>query len=134
MQKRSDISCKSCTSQLHQIRKTVKRACRDMTFNEDKTNAVVLAIDEACANVIRHSCNFSDKYKLKIEVYEEDDLGVFVISDNAPPIPASAIEPKNNEQLEPGGLGLHLIHQVMDDVELISPQGEGNRLKLSIKR
>ncbi|TDF37273.1 ATP-binding protein [Alteromonadaceae bacterium M269] len=133
MQKQSDISCKSCTSQLHQIRKTVKRACAEMAFDDEKTNSVVLAVDEACANVIRHSCNFSDKFKLKIEVYEEDGYGVFVISDNAPPISACAIEPKKIEQLEPGGLGLHLIYHVMDEVELMPPQGEGNRLKLSIK-
>jgi anti-sigma regulatory factor (Ser/Thr protein kinase) len=104
-----------------------------MAFSEDKTNSVVLAVDEACANVIRHSCNYSDKFKLKIEVYEEDGYGVFLICDNAPPISACVLQPKDCDQLEPGGLGLHLIHQVMDEVELLPHQESGNRLKLSIK-
>jgi anti-sigma regulatory factor (Ser/Thr protein kinase) len=104
-----------------------------MTFDEAKTNGIVLAVDEACANVIRHSCDFSDKFKLKIEAYEEDGFGVFLISDNAPPISDSVLKPKDCDQLEPGGLGLHLIHQVMDNVELLPHQEHGNRLKLSLK-
>jgi anti-sigma regulatory factor (Ser/Thr protein kinase) len=104
-----------------------------MALTEDKTSGVVLAVDEACANVIRHSCDYSDRFKLKIEVYEEDGYGVFVISDNAPSISESTIQPKECNQLEPGGLGLHLIHQVMDKVELIPQQNSGNCLKLSLK-
>jgi anti-sigma regulatory factor (Ser/Thr protein kinase) len=104
-----------------------------MAFSDDKTCAVVLAIDEACANVIRHSCDFSDQFKLNIEAYEDDGMGVFIISDNAPSIPSSAIQPKNSDQLEPGGLGLQLIHQVMDKVELLPQEQGGNCLKLSLK-
>ena len=133
MRKQSDISCKSCTSQLQEIRKVVAKACKSMDFAEDKTNGIVLAVDEACANVIRHSCNFSDQFELTIEVYEELGFGVFVITDNAPSISESTIQPKACEQLKPGGLGLHLIHQVMDKVELIPQQNNGNCLKLSIK-
>lgn len=133
MHKQSDISCKSCTSQLHDIRKVVEQACQEMAFDEEKTAGIVLAVDEACANVIRHSCHYSDEYDLKIEAYEEDGFGVFLISDNAPPITAGVLKPKESDQLEPGGLGLHLIHQVMDGVELLPHQDNGNRLKLSIK-
>lgn len=133
MQSSSGISCKSCTSELQRIRKTVRQACQDFGFDSDKTGAIVLAIDEACANVIRHSCAYSDDFVLDLDITERDNFGIFLVIDNCPPISEDTIRPKTNKPLEPGGLGLHLIHQVMDSVTLLPHNGIGNRLEMKIK-
>jgi serine/threonine-protein kinase RsbW len=133
MQDIADISCKACTSELQGIRKRVKQACKDFALSDDKTSAVVLAIDEACANVIRHSCAFSDKFSLEVKVSREKNYGVFLIIDNCPPISAECLQPKQDDPLQPGGLGLHIIRQVMDSVKLLPHNGSGNTLELKIK-
>lgn len=133
MQTASEISCKSCTSELHAIRQTVKQACADFGFDNEKTCAVVLALDEACANVIRHSCEYSDKFKLDVKISTQENYGVFLVIDNCPPISEQQLQPKADEPLKPGGLGLQLIHEVMDSVRLLPHDGTGNQLELKVK-
>ncbi|MFT4940665.1 MAG: serine/threonine-protein kinase RsbW [Paraglaciecola sp.] len=129
----ADISCKSCTSELQKIRHAVKEACIDFNFDLAKTNRVVLAIDEACANVIRHSCDFSESFKLSIIVTQKNGYGIFLVVDNCSRLSPDALQPCQEDVLKPGGLGLQLIYQVMDSVTLLDHPGQGNRLELKIK-
>ncbi len=133
MQNSTEISCKSCTSELQKIRSTVKSACGEFGFDSEKTSAIVLAVDEACANVIRHSCAYSDSFKLDLNISREKNYGVFIVIDNCPPITEEQLCPKSDNPLQPGGLGLQLIHQVMDSVTLLPHNGSGNRLEMKIK-
>lgn len=133
MQNMAGISCKSCTSELYTIRKTVKEACQAFGLTQARSNEVVLAIDEACANVIRHTCSFSDKFHIEVSFKEENGYGVFLIKDDCPPISEQCLRPKDAEPLKPGGLGLHLIHHVMDSVALLPHPGKGNWLELKLK-
>ena len=128
-----DISCKSCTTELKTIRHAVKQACLDFNFDEAKTNAVVLAIDEACANVIRHSCKFSEEFELSIKINQNDGYGIFLIIDNCAALSPDTLQPCQHDLLKPGGLGLQLINQVMDSVTLLDHAGPGNWLELKIK-
>ena len=129
----ADISCKSCTTELKTIRHAVKQACLDFHFDVAKTNAVVLAIDEACANVIRHSCEYSDNFELGIKISKKNGYGIFTVVDNCAPLSPDRLEPCKDDLLKPGGLGLKLIYQVMDSVKLLDHQGPGNWLELKIK-
>lgn len=133
MQNAATISCKSCTSELKRIRHTVSDACAGFGMDQQITAAVVLAIDEACANVIRHSCDYSDKFVLDVQIRKEGDDAVFLLVDNCPPISDEVLCPKQKDPLNPGGLGLHLIHRVMDSVRLLPHDGGGNWLEMRIK-
>jgi serine/threonine-protein kinase RsbW len=129
----AEINCNSSTSELQKIRHTVKQACMDFDFDLAKTNRIVLAIDEACANVIRHSCVFSENFKLGIKITQENGYGIFLIIDNCAPLSPDALLPPKDDILKPGGLGLQLIYRVMDSVTLLAHSGQGNRLELKIK-
>jgi anti-sigma regulatory factor (Ser/Thr protein kinase) len=129
----ADISCKSSTAELQKIRHTVKQACLDFNFDLAKTNRVILAIDEACANVIRHSCKFSENFKLSIKITQEIGYGIFLIIDNCAPLSPDTLQPCEDNVLKPGGLGLQLMYRVMDSVALLDHPGPGNWLELKIK-
>jgi anti-sigma regulatory factor (Ser/Thr protein kinase) len=129
----AEISCKSSTSELQKIRHAVKQACIDFNFDLTKTNEIVLAIDEACANVIRHSCVFSENFKLSIKITKQDGYGIFLIIDNCAPLSPETLLPSHDDLLNPGGLGLQLIYRVMESVTLLAHSGQGNRLELKIK-
>ncbi len=123
----------SCTSQLKCIREFVADACHSFAFSEQKTNDVVLAIDEACANVIRHGYKMCDQGCVIIDISLQGDNAIFLIKDNCPQITEQKLQPVEHDLCEPGGLGLCLIRSVADQVRLIPHGGKGNWLELTIK-
>jgi anti-sigma regulatory factor (Ser/Thr protein kinase) len=127
------LVCTSCTSELANIRSLVRKACDKFGLDKEKASQVVLAIDEACANVIRHGYNYSKHGYICIETYQEAGFGVFLIKDHCPQIDESVLAPKKKDLLSPGGLGLSLMHEVMDSVALKPNDDGGNHLELKVK-
>lgn len=122
----------SCTSQLKSIREFVEQQCDALPFDDDKKAMVILAIDEACANVIRHGYKMSSAGCLSVEYKAEASHAVFTIKDNCQPICEQVLAPKPENLQQPGGLGMQLIHMVADSVRLVPHEGGGNWLELKI--
>jgi len=122
---------KASTAQLCQIRAEVRQACQLMHYDDADINVITLAIDEACTNIIRYAYNGDESGKLVIKIFQHEEQAVFHVQDFAKCIEKSCIELRKKKLLQPGGLGLQLIHQVMDSVQLIPPpDGVGNILEL----
>jgi sigma-B regulation protein RsbU (phosphoserine phosphatase) len=63
-----------------------------------------------------------------------DDGLMLRIRDFAPNVDPAKIQPRDLNDVRPGGLGTHFIRAVMDDASFIPlPDGEGNLLEL-VKR
>jgi len=93
---------------------------------------LVLAVDEACQNVIRHAYGDDASGDILIEVRGDGVVLELEITDFAPQVDPSAIGPRDLDDLRPGGLGTHFINECMDKVEFRSTDsGTGNRLWLS---
>lgn len=94
---------------------------------------VVLAVDEACQNIIRHAyggCGCQGD----IQVSMERVCGELVVRlvDFAPPVDCARLAPRPLDEVRPGGLGLHFIHSVMDRVDFLAPPpGAGNMLQMT---
>jgi len=123
----------SCTSELKNIREFVIESCRDFPFSEAKVNEIVLGVDEACANVIRHGYHMSKKGCLEIVISSNDDHALFMIKDVCSQITDKQLTPKEKDLCKPGGMGLCLIHYVAEKVRLIPHKGKGNWLELTVK-
>ena len=121
------------TSELKNIRQFVDDCCRQLPFSEFKINEIILAIDEACTNVIRHGYHMSKEGFLEITISADDDQALFVIKDVCPKISEQQLTPKEKNLCDPGGLGLCLIHYVAEKVRLIPHKGKGNWLELTVK-
>lgn len=97
---------------------------------------VILAVDEAVSNVIAHGYQ-GQGGNIEIEVSREGNVLVIRLRDEAPPFDPTSVPPPDLtlplEQRAPGGLGIHLIRQLMDEmIHRVTPQG-GNELTL-VKR
>lgn len=123
----------TCTTELKNIREFVVDSCRQFPFSETKINEIVLAVDEACANVIRHGYKMSEHGCLEIEISGNDTSALFVIKDVCSQITEQQLLPKEQDLCKPGGLGLCLIHYVAQKVRLIPHKGKGNWLELTVK-
>lgn len=94
---------------------------------------VVLAVDEACQNIIRHAYG-GGVGELILQVRGDATALDIRLIDFAPPVDPATICPRALDDIRPGGLGTHFIQSVMDDVRfLAAPPGAGNLLRM-IKR
>jgi anti-sigma regulatory factor (Ser/Thr protein kinase) len=112
------------------IRHDVKEVCLEFGYPDPDVNAIVLAIDEACANVIRYGYKYCNNGFVNLKIYQAENEAVFHIIDQCPEICEADITAKPRDDSKPGGLGLHIIHQVMDGVHLIKESSKGNTLEL----
>ncbi len=121
----------ACTTQLCKIRTEVRFACQAMGYPETDINLIALAIDEACTNIIRFAYCGDKSGRIVLEVYQAESQAIFLLRDFAECIEESCLEVKSKCLTEPGGLGLQLINQIMDSVQLIPPPDSvGNILEL----
>ena len=118
---------------LSAIRTAVAKVACELGCSAGLAQDVVLAVDEACQNIIRHAYRGGDG-DMVIHVGREDDLLVIRLMDFAPPVEVAKIRSRPLDEVRPGGLGVHLMRSVMDHVEFLPPPaGIGNLLQM-VKR
>ena len=114
---------------LRLVRAVVGEAATLCGCSENCVRDIVIAVDEACQNVIRHAYGGSPDGEILIDIRRENDRIAFNVIDFADPVDVSKVKPRSLEDLRPGGLGIHFISQCMDDARFRTPpEGAGNRL------
>jgi serine/threonine-protein kinase RsbW len=127
------VSISNRLDQIEHVGSAVERCAREAGFDDRANYACQLAVGEACENIIKHG--YGDHHAGSIEVVIEAAPMKIVIElrDSAPPFDAAK---KPDCQIwqpdDPpiGGLGMRIIHRVMDNVEY-QRNGSQNLLKLS---
>lgn len=113
---------------LRLVRAVVGEAAALCGCGEDCVRDIVIAVDEACQNVIRHAYDGDPNGEILVDIRREDDRIAFNIIDFADPVDVSRVKPRSLEELRPGGLGIHFISECMDDARFRAPpDGAGNR-------
>jgi sigma-B regulation protein RsbU (phosphoserine phosphatase) len=119
-------------ARLRIVRSVVKEAASACGCSENCIRDMVIAVDEACQNVIRHAYADKQEGDILLDIRQHEDRIEFSVVDFAAPVDVAAVKPRELGELRPGGLGTHFIHQCMDKVEFVEPpQGAGNRLQMS---
>ena len=95
--------------------------CEEQELAPEIAYAVNLSIDEILTNTISYGYDDDEPHRIEIIVrLEADSLVVVIVDDSAPfdlsATPEADIE-ATLEDREVGGLGLFLVHQMMDKVE-----------------
>lgn len=114
------------------IRATVGEAACAAGCSEGAAGELVVAVDEACQNVIRYAYRKDPGGEIVIRLCRDDGRLVARVIDFAPPIDPEAIRPRPLDELRPGGLGTRLIRESVDEVAFETPEGcMGNVLRLT---
>ncbi len=124
---------KAQPANLKHIRESLCTLLKNKGFNEDYSSDVVLAVDEACQNIIRHAYNFDEQGVIDLAVYlANNELSIELI-DFATPVDPKCCNPKPQKDLVPGGLGTLFMNKLMDSVayECPPPEGVGNKLVMT---
>ena len=129
-----EIRFPSRADRLKLVRGAVRCAAEMRGCSHEETDRLVLAVNEACMNIIQHAYGTPHVGEIILEILNNRDELVFRLSDFAEPVDKNTIRPRDLNDVRPGGLGVHFINQVMDRAEFLeAPAGVGNVLEL-VKR
>jgi len=121
--------------QLEDIRSSVRNVLSESELSQKAINSVLLAIEEACTNVIRHAYLYGPG-SIRIRIRLRQDKVIFSIYDRGRKFDFGHSEVPDLDRYvrtgRKGGLGLYLIRKMMDSVEYFARDGE-NELRMEKK-
>jgi len=115
---------------LYVVRSAIYPLVIEAGFPKKDARRIVLAVDEACSNIIKYAYegDYTRTYSLDITV-EAGRLAV-ELKDSGKKPDLSKIAPRKLDEVRPGGLGTHFIAAVFDRVEYDTSRGAGTVLTL----
>lgn len=121
---------------LRDVRKALRAAAVGAGCESKWVEELVLAVDEACQNIIRHAYKDSDTGVIDIEASRRsDERGEAVVVDLvdfAEPVDEAAVRSRDLDDVRPGGLGTFFIRSCVDECDFLPPPlGAGNHLRLA---
>jgi sigma-B regulation protein RsbU (phosphoserine phosphatase) len=120
--------------QLKQIRYIVQNALLNTGFSNEDVDGVVLAVNEACMNIIQHAYKNSASGEIILEIFNTGDEVLIRLTDFAEPVDEHKIKGRDLADVRPGGLGVHFMEKVMDSIHFCHrPDGRGNILEMRKK-
>jgi serine/threonine-protein kinase RsbW len=115
------LTIKSQTEKLHNVREFVSDAARKAGFDDESTSKIALAVDEACTNIIKHAYQYAPDKDIEIGIKKNNGRFEIVITHQGKLFDPNSIKsPDMKEYLihyRHGGLGMHLMRLLMDAVE-----------------
>ena len=121
------------------VRDLVRSYLIEAGFAGERVDEVVLGVDEACTNAIRHACAGKPDSTFKITFRTAKDWLEIQLEDSGEPAPPESFvrgeRPSHPDasDLRPGGLGVHLIHAVFDHVEFCPGTTQGNCVTMKLR-
>lgn len=139
MQDRPEIELKLISDPMYLCgaRELVGCIARRIGFDDMDCSKITLAVDEALSNIIRHGYNkvFDRPIWIGISPIKPsaDSIGgiVITIADEAKQVDPGTMKGRCLEDIRPGGLGVHIIHEVMDEVRYEKRDSVGMRLVMT---
>lgn len=131
MSEKIEIKIPADPKYLKLIRRTVTNICEIAQFSSKDSNQIVLAIDEACTNVIRHAYGGASMKPIILQVQILSDRIRFMLQDYGKKATIESFQSRNLEDIRPGGLGVHLIKTVMDTFDF---RNNGKRNELILEK
>jgi sigma-B regulation protein RsbU (phosphoserine phosphatase) len=128
------LTVPSQPDRLKLVRAAVAETAKFCGCAEDVSQDVVIAVDEACQNIIRHAYRGSPDGEIALEIHRRGNEMIFLLRDFAETIDTAAVKPRDLNDVRPGGLGTHFIRSVMNDVTFLRPPEDGGNLLRLIKR
>ena len=135
--KSKELLIKSRTENLTTVREFVSSAVEEVNIPQDIAGDIVLAVDEACTNIIKHAYKFIPDGDITIKLkYSDKKITVEITDHGAPFSPDNVPTPdlkKYFEEKRVGGLGMYLMKSLMDDIHYKSIPGKFNQVLLTKK-
>jgi serine/threonine-protein kinase RsbW len=128
MESRLSLVLSNHLSELKKMSEAVSAWCRGNNISSAVEFHVNLALDEIISNVIRYGWKDSGEHQFNIRLSLLNDEVTVEVEDDATPFnPLEAPVPDLDQPLDErpvGGLGIHLVRQVMDGLDYQRLEGK----------
>ena len=126
------IEFASHPANLSSVRNLVRQFAVDARLPDSEVEMVVLGVDEACANIIRHVYRREETRLIGLSCEQLETALRFRLRDygNHSGSGPAQWSGRALESVQPGGLGLHLIRSAFDHVDY-RPKRDGMELVLT---
>jgi len=100
------------------VRQCVRQFLQNRPFTSREIDLMVLGVDEACTNIIRHAYNLEDDQLISLS-FESCQGGAvrFRLRDYGAPLDVDCCQLRPIDNSRPGGLGMHLIRNAFDQID-----------------
>jgi len=130
-----ELTVSSDLDDLPQVIDFVRQACTAAGLSDNAVFACELATDEACTNIIDHAYGGRSDGVIRVACWTEPGAFVVQFHDQGVAFDPSKIrEPLLNEVLADrplGGLGMHFMRSLMDEVRFDFDPIQGNMLTMT---
>lgn len=121
---------------LERVLDFVEQFALSIKLEDDTTFDIKLAVDEAVSNIVRHGYNDNERHFIEIVLKQSDDEINITVTDDAKEFNMLDFTVVNIDQpieeRKPGGLGIFLIKETMDEIKWQRKEGK-NILSLTKK-
>jgi anti-sigma regulatory factor (Ser/Thr protein kinase) len=119
-------------------RELVSSVARRLGFDDLQCSKIALAVDEALCNIIRHGYDRAPDKPIWIRLWpasagpDGKPRGIRLqLDDEAKQVEPEQLKSRDLDDVRPGGLGVHIIQEVMDEVVYEKRQTTGMRLTMT---
>ncbi|MCB0280945.1 MAG: ATP-binding protein [Calditrichae bacterium] len=131
---RYKIRFPSRTDNLEMVRDFVHGLAVKAGFVEERADQISLAVDEACTNVIKHAHKFNARRMIDLAViYDKSQIEIIITDKGKGFDPRKLQKPdlsKYIHEAKMGGLGIHLMKTLMDEVNYTFNPGVKNQVSM----
>ena len=100
---------------LRMVRERVQEIAEEFGCSKKSISDLVIAINEACMNIMQHAYKGEKSGEILLEIQKASGEVQVLLTDFAEPNDPSEIEPRDLEDVKPGGLGTYFIQEIMDE-------------------
>ena len=122
-------------NQLASVRSFVRNFCEnipDFLFGDDRKDQIVLAVNEATTNIIKHAYKVRSEEKIQITAGVSADQVVIRLYDWGTSFDPESIQPPKLDGSQEGGFGVYIISQSVDEVHYSRDTDGRNCIELII--
>jgi len=115
---------------LYVIRSAVYPLVTDAGFPKKVVRKIVLAVDEACSNIVKYAYGGDTTKTIDVRVTIDDRSFIVEIADSGKKPDVSKIAPRKLDEIRLGGLGTHFMASVFDSVSYDTSRDAGTILTM----
>ncbi len=113
------------------VRERVGEALDGIACDRRTRADVVLAINEACMNIIQHAYRGDSSGEIILEILDNERQLVVELHDYGRQADPACIQPRALDDIRPGGLGTHFMRSLMDQCDYARDGERGNLLRMT---
>ena len=115
------------------VRALVAVSAETVGFAKPDINCLCLAVDEACTNIIRHAYDGDHTKTLEVHLGMHPDRMDVKLRDYGTKADPAKIKSRDLSDIRPGGLGVHFMREIMDEVVYDTDVDVGTELRMTKK-